>query len=420
MCRLSRGPETKGLRHQIYVDDICLGADTVEELLTLQSELCLVLKRAGLELKKWSSNSMPVLDAVPPEDRAVEGLNFNEGIGEILKVLGLQWDPSFDHFKFDVHPATTVITKRAILSTIARIFDPIGLLAPVLFYAKHIMHQIWEAELAWDDPLPPNLCQNWTTFTEELPILSTIRILRYVATQLQSRVQLCGFCDASERGYAAVVYLRVTSLTGQVSVFLLGAKTKMAPMKTITIPKLELCATVLLARWMARMHQILDGKLYVDGLFAWSDSQVTLSWLKNSHVGFKVFISNREHKVRQLLPSCQWFYIRSSENPADCASRGLLPSELTEHSLYWSGPTFLKKSIETWDQSILLIPVEQLPELKVSLAVQVTPEVEWISRFSSYINMIKVVTWMLNLLVSVVRIHIQKIFYRELSSMNLY
>ncbi|XP_060870209.1 uncharacterized protein LOC132944717 [Metopolophium dirhodum] len=384
-----------GLREQTYVDDICLGADTEDELLTLQSNLCSVLKRAGLELKKWSSNTVSVLEAVSPEDRVMESLSFDEDVCETTKVLGLQWDPAKDIFKFNGHSTTTVVTKWAILSTIARIFDPIGFLAPVTFYAKHILHEIWEEELAWDDPLPPRLCQNWKTFTDELPVLSAIKIPRYVATQRQSYVELCGFCDASERGFAAVVYLRVTVSDDDVSVFLLGSKTKMAPMKTVSIPRLELCASVLLARWMARILKMFDGKLTINGLYAWSDSQVALAWLMNSHVSFKVFISNRVHQVRQLIPSCRWLYVRSSENPADCASRGILPSELSVHALYWSGPTFLKNPSETWSMLVPSVPVEQLPEFKpVSLAVQVTSNKEWFCRFSSFLNMIKVVAWM--------------------------
>lgn len=115
----------------------------------------------------------------------------------------------------------------------------------------------------------------------------------------------------------------------------------------------------------------------------------------NSHVSFKVFISNRVHQVRQLIPACRWLYVRSAENPADCASRGLLPSELPVHALYWSGPTFLKNPIETWSMLVPSVPGEQLPEFKpVSLAAQITSNEEWFCRFSSFFNMIKVVAWM--------------------------
>jgi len=196
------------------------------------------------------------------------GHSFDVKACETTKVLGLQWDPSNDIFKFDVQCTTTIVTKQSVLSTVARIFDPIGLLAPVTFYAKYTLHKIWEEELAWDEPLPQNLYQNWKNFVDELPALSSLKIPRYFLTQRQSHVELCGFCDASERGFVAVVYLRMIDLSGTVSVFLLGSKTKMAPMKTVTILRLELCASVLLARWMTRIIKIFYGKLVIDTLFA--------------------------------------------------------------------------------------------------------------------------------------------------------
>jgi len=215
--------------------------------------------------------------------------------------------------------------------------------------------------LAWDNPLPSKLCQNWKTFTDELPVLSAIKIPRYVAPQRQSLVKLCRFCDAFERGFAAVVYLRVTVSNDDVSVFLLGSKTRMAPMKTVTIPRLELCASVLLARWIVRVLKMFDGKLAIDGLYAWSEPQVVLVWLMNSHVSFKVFISNRTSGA----------------------------------STYTRSPTFLRTPIETWSMLESSVPVEQLPELNpVSLVAQISSNEEWFCRFSSSFNMIKVVAWM--------------------------
>ncbi|CAI6360469.1 unnamed protein product [Macrosiphum euphorbiae] len=389
-------PEVRdGLKYQTYVDDICMGADTEEQLSSVQSDLIAVLGRSALELKKWSSNSPRVLSGVAATDRVSEVINFDDKGGGMVKVLGLRWDPVKDIFGFDVHPVSKVITKRSVLSTIATIFDPIGFLAPVIFHAKHIMQQIWKTEQGWDDPLPDDLVRTWNLLLNDLPVLSKIEIPRFVLTTSESHVELCGFCDASERGYAAVAYLRITSLSGLVTVHLLGSKTKTAPMKTSTIPRLELCAAVLLARWLTRLLTVFGDRLRVDGIFAWSDSQIVLSWLINPHTCFKVFVSNRVHLVRQLVPSCHWGYVRSAENPADCASRGLLPSDLVEHLVYWSGPAFLKDAVDTWDMSIAVVPIEQLPETKVlSVSVQVEPEAEWFSRFSSYHNMVRVVAWM--------------------------
>lgn len=382
------------LLHQTYVDDVCVGADTSNELVKLQSDLQLVLGRAGLDLKKWSSNLPSILSAVPLEDRASDVIHFDDKEGGVTKVLGLQCNPSMDVFGFNVCPSSHTPTKRTVLSIIARIYDPIGFLAPVIFYAKHIMQRIWKANVSWDDPLPPDLVNCWSVFVDSLPALSKVKVPRFLSTQLQSRVQLCGFCDASEKGYSAVVYLRTVTHNHSVSISLLGSKTKMAPVKTSTVPRLELCAAVLLARWLYRLLTILQDKLNVDSTFAWSDSQIVLSWLVKPHSMFKVFVSNRVHRIHTLLPHCQWGYVRSAINPADCASRGMLPSELISHSLYWCGPKFLYANVDTWDTSPTPIPVEQLPDTKiVSLTVTVSEPSEWICRFSSNDRMLRVISW---------------------------
>ncbi|KAF0724709.1 Uncharacterized protein FWK35_00038057, partial [Aphis craccivora] len=389
-------PDVKqALTHQTYVDDICVGADSTDQLLTLRADLQSVLSTAGFELKKWSSNDPKILATIPQEDRVQRALQFDDPDDGLVKVLGLNWDSSEDTFGFEVSPSCDVMTKRAVLSTIARIFDPIGLIAPVIFYAKHILQKIWKAGLAWDTPLPSNLAEDWKTFVQDLHTLTKIKIPRFLATTTGSHVQLCGFCDASEQGYAAIVYLRLIKPDGSVSISLLGSKTKMSPMKKITVPRLELSASVLLARWMARIKATLEHQLVITNVFAWSDSQIVLSWLINPHSLFKIFVSNRVHQVHILLPSCKWGYVRTDDNPADCASRGLQPSALMQFPLYWYGPQFLRHSEESWDLSPCIMTLEELPETKgVSLAVQIDTDDEWFTRFSSYTNMLRVVTWM--------------------------
>lgn len=124
---------------QTYVDDFCVGSDTICDLLQLQSDLKQVLDRAGFELKKWISNSPEILATFPAEDRVSGTLEFDSDDGTIVKVLGLQWDSVRDTFSYNVNSLTTVVTKRSVLSTITRMFDPLGLLAPVTFLAKHVM-----------------------------------------------------------------------------------------------------------------------------------------------------------------------------------------------------------------------------------------------------------------------------------------
>lgn len=162
----------------------------------------------------------------------------------------------------------------------------------------------------------------------------------------------------------------------------------------MTVPRLELCAASLLARWLARIQGTLAAQLTISGVYAWTDSSIVLSWLTTPHVTYKIFVSNRVHQVQNLLPECKWRHVPSEQNPADCASRGLQPSELKGHDLYWNGPDFLRDGPTVWSDNISRIPVDQLPEVKLqSLVVSSDALDEWFDRFSSYQRMLRVVAW---------------------------
>jgi len=382
------------LLYQTYVDDICVGADSIEGALEFQSSLQRILAKSGFELKKWSSNTHEILSSVPAVDRVSTPLPFHDSEDGGTKVLGLQWNPTEDFFscalRFQPSP---IFTKRGVLSMVARIFDPLGLFGPTIFWAKCIMQRTWQLGLAWDDPLPPEIHADWSSFLSDLPSLSMIRVPRHFRTFGQSPCYLLGFCDASKLGYAAVVYVLPADSSGQRAV-LVGSKTKLAPMKPLTIPRLELNAALLLARWLGRIKRVLDPHLKIVGTYGWTDSMIVLSWLTAPHTSFKVYVSNRIHQIRTIVPDCNWSHIDSANNPADCASRGVMPSELTKLTLYWQGPAILRANPSTWINLVAPMPLCSLPEvLPVSLTNRIDPHDcrdEWFNRFSSYDRMIRV------------------------------
>ncbi|XP_008188319.1 uncharacterized protein LOC103310776 [Acyrthosiphon pisum] len=385
------------LEYQTYVDDICDGADTISDVLKLQSDLVSVLSKSGLELKKWASNTPAVLQAVPAADRACAPMPFGDDDGYGTKVLGLAWHPDQDYFccALSLEPSP-VFTKRGILSLVARIFDPLGLFGPVVFLAKSIMQRTWRHSVAWDDPLPDDIHADWVAFVSELPSLLGVRVPRHINGRQGAPCYLLGFCDASQVGYAAVVYVRMINIEVDKSVFLIGTKTKLAPTKALTVPRLELNAAVLLARWLGRIQKILSPQLDVVGLRAWSDSTIVLSWLTAPHESFKVYVSNRVHQIRSLLPDCYWQHIVSADNPADCASRGVMPAALARLDLYWRGPQIAYGEPSEWDDSRPSLPLCDLPELRVvSCAARVdNEEREWFVRFSNFDRMLRVVAYM--------------------------
>jgi hypothetical protein len=263
------------LLNQTYVDDVCAGVDSTTDVLKLQSELNSILGRAGMQLKKWSSNNLDILNAVPANYRVHCPQPFDTEDECGVKVLSLQWHPTVDIFSDDLRlDAPITYTKRGLLSLIARIFDPLGLFAPTIFYGKCIMQRTWSAKITWDEPLPSDILREWASFVSDLSSLSDLKVPCHFNTHRGSPCLLLGFYDASQQGDAAVLYIKVLNHGSTSNVFLVGTKTKLALTKPLSIPRLELNAALLLSRWMNRIQTTLSSYLNIVDLYAWSDSAI--------------------------------------------------------------------------------------------------------------------------------------------------
>lgn len=333
------------IREDFYVDDLISGQDDIKSALKAKDELLTVLPAAGMQLRKWSSNSDELLRSLPMEMTEKSLQSFEDG--DSTKALGLQWNPRTDKFSFSIRldKKESVLTKRRLLSEASRIFDPLGWLAPVVLHPKLIMQDIWNLKVDWDEEVPKEIASVWKQFSKELPELAKIEIDRWLSCEPNDELQLHGFCDASEKAYSAVVYLRIQK-PGRVEVRLVASKTRAAPSKTkTTIPRLELCGAVLLSNLLVTVNDTLKmGNL---DTVAWSDSMVALGWLRKDPNNWKTFVANRVSEIQSTKVK-NWRYVPSEENPADCASRGLMPGELKNHHLWWSGPEWLKKEEIEW------------------------------------------------------------------------
>jgi len=198
-------------------------------------------------------------------------------------------------------------------------------------WAKGFMQKLWQDQLDWDTPLPDNLSTAWHQFLTELPTIHQVTLPRYINVQSYSDIQLLGFADASSKGYAATIYLRVVHSSGNVTVHFVSCKTKVAPIKTseldetLSIPRLELCAALLLAQSLSHIQGVLSATIQISQVRAWIDSSIVLLWLSSEQKYFKIFVTHRVVKIHELIPKCHWGHVRTYENPADPASRGLLP-----------------------------------------------------------------------------------------------
>ncbi|KMQ86040.1 hypothetical protein RF55_15095 [Lasius niger] len=221
------------LLQDVYVDDVLTGADTIEEAMDTQDQLIGLCKAGGFPLKKWASNSAELVSNIPAEDRML--LNARAWMPQETNhsMLGLLWNPEADCFTFAAKvPEEDVVTKRSILSQSAQLFDPLGWLTPVTIFAKIAIQSTWLLGLDWDASLPEREAGHWRKFREVLPLLSRIKIPRTLVKGSHNNIKtLHGFADASERAYAAVLYLQAEDDNGQVTTSLITAKSKVAPIK---------------------------------------------------------------------------------------------------------------------------------------------------------------------------------------------
>ncbi|CAI6350178.1 unnamed protein product [Macrosiphum euphorbiae] len=368
-------PEVRQVvREDMYVDDVATGSDSVENGLELQRNLSLVMGKGQFELRKWSSNSRALLEAVPSSHRQTDPVTFDVTEGGTTNVLGLKWIPNLDKLSYNVRPNPVRYSKRAILSEIARIYDPLGLLSPVTTELKRLMKYLWSIDLGWDDNIPQEAAEAWTRYHQELPELSSIRVPRRV-TSNNGKYELHGFSDSSEAAYAAVIYLRVVAPDNSAKCFMLMGKSKVAPSKRITIPRLELCGALLLARLLHFVCQNLT-RIKIERVIAWSDSTVALAWIKSPTAQLKTFVANRVAQIQRTTTSYLWRHVPTKENPADCASRGLSPKELANHVQWWMGPTFLRLSEDYWPstEAVMLTDESREEQLETKVITLVTTE----------------------------------------------
>ena len=334
------------LKDEVYVDDILSGGHTVEEAKLKQKELIKVLTSAKFPLKKITANEKILLENLPREDLLDEDfLKFDDSSS--TKTLGIRWNALLDSFYYVVEPIeiTPSTTKRIILSIIARLFDPLGWLGPIVIIAKTLMQELWEEKSDWDEGVSPLLLTKWNLFLKNLPLISEIKIPRWVGFSPQHNIQIHGFCDASEKAYCGSVYIRADNSEGRITCHLLVAKTKVAPIKRTTIPKLELCGALLLSK----LIRSLDANyLFKFELFMWTDSSIVLGWLQRSPNTLKTFVANRVAQILDITSTNQWKHIKTEDNPADMGTRGCFPQDLIDKELWWHGPTWLKLPKSRW------------------------------------------------------------------------
>ncbi|XP_018407682.1 PREDICTED: uncharacterized protein LOC108783580 [Cyphomyrmex costatus] len=273
-----------------YVDDFLSGANSIEELIEICDQVNMILTKAGFILSKWVSNEQAVLDGI-----SATSANFILNISDStsLRTLGLQWDSQ----------------------------------GPIITTAKILIQQLWELKVDWDESLPSDIQTQWARYEAELPMLNQLQVMRRVVHSDHTELELCGFADASEKAYGACVYVRSKISQETYKASLLCAKSRVAPLKNLSLPRLELCAALLLAQLM---HKILESvSIVFTHVYYWSDSTIILSWIKSPPRRWNTFVANRVSAIQDFSDPNNWFHVDSLHNPADIISRELPEAKRT-------------------------------------------------------------------------------------------
>ena len=329
------------LKDDIYVDNLITGTDNIEDAIHLYREAKTIFKEASMNLREWTSNSSQVNQFIERDDIA---------ICESVKVLGHTWTVENDTLSVKSTRKTLeheTETKRNVLKEIASVFDPLGLFSPVLLRGKLFLQTLWDRHIEWDDKICNEDLVVWTNIRSDISNVSACTVNRCIALDERNEnvnFHLLCFCGASASAYAAVVYLHQRNTDSESRSDLIFSKTRLAPLKGMTIPRLELMAVLIGVRCVIFVKNQL--KIPVESIHLWTDSQCVLQWI-NSEKDLTVFVRNRVKEIKGH-DDIVFGFVPSHENPADIASRGTTVQNLRENRLWWYGPKWLGGEMKNW------------------------------------------------------------------------
>ncbi|XP_063722434.1 uncharacterized protein LOC134848854 [Symsagittifera roscoffensis] len=396
------------------MDDYLGSVKNPETALRLSRSLVELLKLGGFNLTKFISNVPNLSSKLNPPKTSAN--NSKEIITAAINpetashVLGLKWDHVTDTLVVSRgvnRELKDSVTQPSVLSFVSSVFDPIGLVAPYTVRARLLLKDIWRLSgQQWDDPLPIELCRRFTEWHSGLPVLGQLKIPRCYFDFSVDEVELHMFGYSSLAVFCSVAFLRAQkNACSKCQLAFVFGKARVAPMKMLSIPKLELQAALLASRLKDDIEKALT--LSISKVFMWTDSTTVLQWL-NSTSKQPVFVANRVAEILESTSIDQWFHVLSGDNPADTGTRGIT-ADSPKQSSWVNGPSFLKTSEwpfnpnrEVTDKIRLDGPVYDLNEgLEVSsnfpcTAVSTDFAFPW-EKYSSFSKIKRLVAYMLRL-----------------------
>ena len=418
------------------MDDLASSRPDVPSAYDFYSKLRKKFVEAGFNMRKWLTNDQELTNRIKSEESQVaiqhhpspdlqqedqtfsktqfQNVDNSEGLP---KVLGTSWKPIEDKLVFTFKSLTSylteeIVTKRVVLSSIAKIFDPLGVLSPMFVAFKILFQDICKRDVDWDAPLDGDVLERWKSLLQDIQTISSFSIDRCYSSRLNcvetTTFQLHGFGDASDKAFGGVVYLRIQS-ENSVVCKLVASKTRVSPLPGVTTPKLELLSALVLARLITSVHKTLGPSFNITECVCWLDSEIALWWINKTDKEFKAFVQNGVVEIRKLVAPDLWNYVPSAQNPADIASRGCKASKLKHEKLWWEGPAFLKgKNPDSWpsqkefgprnfekDVFSEIKPAKKVSTVAVAVEVKGLDEVIPPANFSDVYRLLRVTSYVL-------------------------
>ena len=336
-------PVANDMKDNMYVDNVISGCDQETEVVHYYEEARSIMKEANFNLRSWATNS-PLLREQTEEDQTSDS-------NTVVNILGLRWGPLHDTLhltpKETILPPSQHVSKCNVLQVSSKTYDPLGYLSPVTVKAKLLIQELWQKKLEWDELLPTDLTIKWNDIAGDIQEASKLILPRCFFPQYRTDahpIYLHVFADASPMAYGTVANIS----TGDQSSFVM-VKSRVAPLKTLTLPQLELMAALICTRLAHFISGALKSRFPNLIIKMWSDSEIVLHWLYSTKP-LKQFLANRTQEIKKLFPVTVWNHCPTHDNPADLLTRGINTTHLHASSLWKHGPQWLpfEKQWPSW------------------------------------------------------------------------
>ncbi|XP_062709057.1 uncharacterized protein LOC134288379 [Aedes albopictus] len=393
------------IKENHYVDDYLDSVDSVDEAVQLAVDVKTVHERAGFQIRHWTSNSPDVLRRIGEQNtQEMKSFVMDKG-SQQERILGMVWQSNEDVFSYTttfrselerLFDVAVIPTKREVLRLVVSLFDPLGLVASFVVEGKVIIQEIWRAKVGWDERIPAEILPRWQQWLEVLRSLDGVKIPRCYfpgySKEAYDSLELHVFVDASESAYATVGYFRIVD-KGEVRCCLVGAKTKVAPLKQLSIPRLELQAATIGARLMKTITD--NHTITIKRRVLWSDSRTVLSWLRSDQRRYRQFVAFRVTEILEETSIEDWRWVPSRQNVADEATKWGKSPSYHESSRWFKGPAFLHEDESQWpveDAWVEECTTEELRNVHVNVHISAEPAIQF-QRFSKWERLVRVVAY---------------------------